>query len=244
MSNQRLFGLIGYPLSHSFSSKYFNEKFENEGLDCRYVNFESPELPDLNQLFYENPDLVGLNVTIPYKSDIISSLHEIEEDAQQIGAVNVIHFKDGLMLGYNTDHVAFRKTIEKIDREIKGALILGSGGASKAVGFALGKMGIKYSIISSSGKDGCLSYEDMNDTLLTKNQLIINTTPLGNFPNIETFPPIPYGYLNESHILYDLTYNPPESAFLKKGMEKGSFIKNGYDMLLKQAQLSWEIWNQ
>ncbi len=239
-----LYGLIGHPLSHSFSPDYFKEKFKRIKANAEYRAFDLDPIPSLNNLSSDYPELKGLNVTIPYKTDIIEQLNSIEGEAEKIGAVNVIQFKEGKFKGYNTDYIAFMQSVSPlIDAAHCKALILGTGGASKAIKHALRKWEIEYKVVSRSSDVGDFTYEDLSLEIMEEFNLIINTTPLGNFPEIQEFPPIPYEFLDGHHVLYDLTYNPDVTSFMQKGKSQGCTVKNGYDMLVRQAELSWEIWN-
>lgn len=241
----RLFGLIGYPLSHSFSKKYFTQKFEEEGLNnCRYENFSIPSVNELKKVLEKNPDLTGLNVTIPYKEKIIPFLDVSSVIIKQIGACNCIKIIDGKLHGYNTDVIGFEKTLDiKLLPHHKKALVLGSGGASKAVQFVLRKKGIEFIVISRSNNSTTLSYENLNSKIIHEHLLIINTTPLGMQPLTELYPSIPYFNLTTQHYLYDLIYNPEKTIFLQKGEMMGAAIQNGAEMLVIQAEESWKIWN-
>lgn len=244
MNENRLFGLIGHPLDHSFSAAYFSEKFKSENLNCSYENYDVNTLEDLKSVLL-NRNIQGLNITIPYKESILPYLDQIDDEARSIGAVNVIKFENNGLYGYNTDYPAFRESLLNfLNGEKCSVLVLGSGGASKAVTFALQKLNIPFKIVSRSKGIGHLTYEELNEDILMSNLLIINASPLGSYPQINTFPDIPYSFLTDKHFLFDLVYNPEKSLFLSKGAEKGSKIKNGYEMLLKQAELSWKIWNQ
>lgn len=244
MNEGRLFGLIGHPLDHSFSATYFREKFESEKLNCSYQNFDLYSIDELKTVL-SNHKLSGFNVTIPYKQSILSYLDYIDVEAKSIGAVNVVKIEGKGLYGYNTDYQAFKDSLQSfLNGEKCKALILGSGGASKAVSFALDNMNIPFRIVSRSHDTKNLSYEDLTEDVIHENHLIINTSPLGSFPEINTFPNIPYVFLTEKHFLFDLVYNPEVSLFLSKGAESGSKIKNGYEMLVRQAELSWKIWNQ
>ncbi len=241
----RLFGLIGYPLSHSFSKKYFTEKFEQEGLaDCRYELFPIKSIDDLPQLITTNPALEGLNITIPYKKQVLKFLDH-SFIPQGLAACNCIRVQDGKLTGYNTDAIGFEKSLlPLLQSHHTKALVLGNGGAAEAVLFVLRKLGIEFNIVSRKMHDGStFTYNDLNDDVINKNTLIINTTPLGMYPNIDTCPDIPYRFISDKHLLYDLVYNPAKSIFLEKGEERGSAIKNGEEMLLLQAEESWKIWN-
>lgn len=244
------YGLIGYPLGHSFSKNYFNQKFESEKIDAEYVNFPIPDIKDFKNVLKENPNLYGLNVTLPYKTQVMQYLDEIDDDAKQIGAVNVIKFTKGLfgkikLKGYNTDVIGFKRSIEPllID-EHKKALILGTGGASKAVAHGLKQLGVETTFVSRRPADWMITYADLTPALINEYKVIVNTTPVGMFPNINECPDIPYNSLTSSHLLYDLLYNPDETLFMKKGKEKGATVKNGLEMLLLQAFAGWEIWNK
>jgi len=241
-------GLIGFPLAHSFSEKYFKVKFQNENIDnWKYQNFEIPKIEILLTLVSENIDLKGLNVTIPYKEQVLRYLDEIDEEAQEIGAVNTLkisklnsklHVK-----GYNTDYYGFKKSLKPLlESHHKNALILGTGGASKAVAFALKKLNIYYKFVSRIAKDEhVVSYKDITNDALKNYQIIINTTPIGTFPNVTECPDLPYSGLTNSHILFDLVYNPDKTRFLELGEKYGAKTKNGYEMLTLQAEKAWEI---
>jgi shikimate dehydrogenase len=241
----RLFGLIGFPLSHSFSKKYFTEKFEKEGLtDCRYELFPISTIDDVKRLSEKHPDLCGLNVTIPYKEKILSYLDEQDPVVRKIQACNCIKIEVGKWKGYNTDVTGFERSLkEQLQPHHKKALVLGTGGAAKAVEFALKKLKIQFSYVSRKPSVNSYSYEQVTPALLTDYMLIINTTPLGMYPGITEAPAIPYDSLTPSHYLFDLIYNPEKSLFLKKGEERGAAIKNGLEMLVIQADESWRIWN-
>jgi shikimate dehydrogenase len=240
-----LYGLIGYPLSHSFSKKYFTEKFEREGLDnYRYENFPITSIDELKNVFIDNPDLNGLNVTIPYKEQVLSFLHELSEPVKQVGACNCIKIISGKLHGFNTDVIGFEETLDaKLLPNHKKALVLGSGGASKAIQFVLKKKGIEFLVISRSKNPLFVPYEKVTAELIEQYPLIINTTPLGMQPHVNAYPSIPYFALTTQHYLYDLIYNPAKTIFLKKGEEKGAVIQNGADMLVIQAEESWKIWH-
>ncbi|MFN4246467.1 MAG: shikimate dehydrogenase [Flavipsychrobacter sp.] len=237
-----LYGLIGYPLSHSFSPAYFNNKFATENIDGRYDAYAIPSVEDLKTLLQEHPQLKGLNVTIPYKEQVLPLLNEIDAAAREIGAVNCIKIEVGKLIGYNTDHIGFVESLKPLlQPQHTHALILGTGGAAKAVMYALKQLGIKHKTVSRIGGD--MQYADVDEEIMDKYRLIINTTPLGMYPAINTAPEIPYQFIDSSHLLYDLVYNPEETLFLKKGKQKGATIKNGYEMLILQAEASWQIWN-
>jgi len=244
------YGLIGYPLGHSFSKTYFNQKFEAENIDAEYVNFEIPSIKDLKTVLKENPDLRGLNVTLPYKTQVIPLLDELDEDARQIGAVNVIKFSKGLfgkqkLKGYNSDIIGFKQSIEPLLKEShKKALILGTGGASKAVYHGLKQLGIDPVFVTRTPKEFCITYEEITPNTMRDYTVIVNTTPVGMHPHIDTCPNISYELLTPEHLLYDLLYNPDVTLFMKKGEERGATVKNGLEMLLLQAFAGWEIWQK
>lgn len=243
------YGLIGFPLSHSFSKGFFNEKFSSEHIDASYQNFEIPSISQFHSVIVENPDLNGLNVTIPYKEQIIPYLDELDETASEIGAVNVIKFfrtRQGLKLkGYNSDVIGFSRSIaEYILPHHKKALILGTGGASKAVAYSLKKLGLEYKFVARTPIWGQLSYSDLNESLFQEYTVIVNTTPLGMYPKIDACPDIPYQFISDKHLMYDLLYNPNETKFMKLGKEQGAVVLNGLEMLLLQAFAAWEIWQE
>lgn len=250
--NPKLFGLIGFPLEHSFSRKYFTKKFQKENLtDCSYENFPLENISGFPSLIKSHPDLLGLNVTIPYKELVIPFLDELDETAKEVGAVNTIKIKPGSsardvakLQGFNTDVFGFMQSIMKLLQPgHTAALVLGTGGSSKAVAFGLQKMGIEFEFVSRNPDEKELRYEDLNKDVIRHYKIIINSTPLGLFPNTENFPPIPYEFITPSHLLFDLIYNPEETVFLQKGREMGALIKNGLEMLQLQADKSWEIWS-
>lgn len=242
----RLYGLIGYPLSHSFSKKYFTEKFEREGLkDYQYELFPVSSIEELPQLLEKHPELCGLNVTIPYKEQVLSYLHSENELVKAIRACNCIDIRDGKLKGYNTDVIGFeRSLLEQWQPHHKKALILGTGGVSKAVQYIMQKMGLAYRYVSRKPGVHNYSYEQLTPAIMQEYTLIVNTTPLGMYPNVTEAPPIPYEALTPRHYLFDMVYNPDKTLFLKMGEEKGAAIKNGADMLKIQADESWEIWNK
>ncbi len=246
---EKTFGLIGLTVSHSFSKTYFEEKFFREGLrDHNYQLFPLANIEEIETLFKETSGLSGLNVTLPYKESVIKFLDKIDPEAKSIGAVNVIKVKDGKTTGYNTDSAAFSETLEKwIPEKPKlKALVLGTGGASKAVQESLTKLKIPFKTVSRSKGKGGLTYDELHTKpeLIQKARLIINTTPLGMHPNTEALAPIDYSQLTEDHHVYDLIYNPARTLFLQKAEMRGAQIKNGLEMLQIQAEKSWEIWNQ
>lgn len=240
------YGLIGKSLKHSFSKDYFTDKFEKEGLDANYSLCELDSISNLDTIFANNWQ--GLNVTIPYKEQIIPYLNEVDELATNIGAVNTIKFsqKKGKieLKGYNTDVIGFEQTLRPLLKSHHTqALVLGTGGASKAVTYVLNKLNISYSFVSRKAGINKLAYDELNDEIITTHTLIINTTPLGMFPDIEGYPDIPYNAIGKRHLLYDLVYNPNKTLFLLKGEQRGAIIKNGLDMLVTQAEESYKIWN-
>jgi shikimate dehydrogenase len=242
----RLFGLIGYPLTHSFSKKYFTEKFEKEGLkDCSYELFSIASIDDLQTVLDQNPDLCGLNVTIPYKEQVLSYLDEMDDAVKKIKACNCITIRNKKLIGFNTDAEGFDRSLNtQLRPEHKSALILGTGGAAKAVEYVLQKLGIKFNYVSRKRSVNSYSYEQLTDSIIGDHLLIINTTPLGMYPKISEAPPIPYEALTSRHYLFDLIYNPEKSLFLHKGEQRGARIKNGYEMLVIQAEESWKIWTE
>ena len=241
----RLFGLIGYPLSHSFSKVYFTNKFEKEGLsNCRYENFPIASIAELKNIIHDHPELEGLNVTIPYKQQVISFLHHASPVVQVIGACNCIKVENGELHGFNTDVTGFKKSLEKfLKPHHSKALVLGSGGASKAVEYVLSQLNIRFQVVSRNPVDSQLGYHSLDKSLLQEHLLIINTTPLGMVPDTEDAPLIPYNFLTADHYLFDVVYNPAKTTFLKRGEEMGATIQNGTEMLEIQAEESWKIWN-
>ncbi|GAB3653460.1 shikimate dehydrogenase [Echinicola sediminis] len=245
----RKFGLIGYPLKHSFSKKYFTEKFDKEGIDgCQYELYELDTINKFPELIKNNPELEGINVTIPYKEQVIPFLDELEPGCKAIGAVNCIKIKDGKLTGYNTDYIGFKDSLNKwLDGKRTKALILGTGGASKAIKQSLKDLEMPYLMVSRSdnGQKGLITYDDLiqNEKYLQEYRLIVNTTPLGTFPNTEEMPSIPLDQIGREHKVYDLVYNP-EKTFLMRSMEaRGAVVKNGLEMLQLQAEAAWDIWN-
>jgi len=243
----KVYGVIGYPLTHSFSKKYFTEKFQREGIkDCIYETYPIQSIYELEDLIKQNPDLHGLNITIPYKQLVFRHLHTTKNIPEGLSACNCIKIKDGKTTGYNTDIIAFEQSIRPLLKNYHThALILGNGGAAEAVKFVLKKLNIYYKIVSRKIHDGSdMAYDEVDETILKENLLIINTTPLGTFPDINECPGIPYRFLTPQHFLFDLVYNPEKTLFLQKGAEQGAVIKNGYEMLVLQAEESWKIWNE
>lgn len=243
----RKFGLIGYPLTHSFSKRYFTAKFENEGIvGCRYDLYEIPEIALLPKILAENPELEGINVTIPYKEQVIPFLDELDPACAAIGAVNCIHVKNGRLKGFNTDYIGFRESLVRFIKESRPtALVLGTGGASKAVVQALKDLGIDFEMVSRNSGSGIISYRELreNPEILRSHKLIVNTTPLGTYPNTEQMPDLDPNQVSEGHHVYDLVYNP-EKTFLMRSLEaRGALVKNGLEMLELQAEAAWQIWN-
>ena len=244
------YGLIGRPLGHSFSAGYFAEKFSREGIDAEYANYPLPDVEHhLLPLIEANDDLRGLNVTIPYKQDVIPFLDDISPDARAIGAVNVIAIKrvEGRprLKGFNSDVIGFKRSLQPLLKpHHRRALVLGTGGASKAVVYGLRSLGIEPTYVSRTSREGVLSYDELTLQTVADNLLIVNCTPLGMFPNVETRPAIPYECLTPRHLLYDLVYNPTETAFLAAGRDRGCTTKNGLEMLHIQAEASWEFWHE
>ena len=243
----RQFGLIGRTLSHSFSQTYFNQKFYSLGLaEHQYELFELAEINELPALLAAHPHLVGLNVTVPYKETVLTYLDELAPSARRIGAVNVVErTTDGRLRGHNTDYVGFRDSLRTFFPHPAGAraLVLGTGGAAKAVGVALQDLGIPYWSVTRDPLGAGLTYADLTPPLVTAHSLIINATPVGTFPRIDECPPLPYHALTAGHYLYDLVYNPTETLFLAKGKEVGAHVKNGFEMLCLQAEAAWDIWH-
>lgn len=240
------YGLIGYPLSHSFSKGYFREKFERENItDAAYDVFPLERVELFRDLCAREKNLAGLNVTIPYKEQIIPYLDELDEEAKSIGAVNTIKFSSGKKIGYNSDGYGFEKSLQPLLKpHHTAALILGTGGASKAVEYVLRKLGISYQYVSRNKSPHTITYEQLDDLTVQKSLLIINCSPVGMHPHTDEAPLIPYEALTDKHLLYDLIYNPEETRFLKQGRLQGAQTKNGLEMLYLQAERSWEIWNR
>ena len=242
------YGLIGYPLGHSFSITYHNQRFADEGINAKYFNYEIPSIDNLTGVLDSNPELKGLNVTIPYKQKVMEYLDYISPEARAIGAVNVIRVihegKNTILKGYNSDVIGFTQSIEPMLEEYhKKALILGTGGASKAINYGLKSLGLETIFVSRYRRPGTICYEDITPEVVKEYNVIVNCTPLGMYPKTEECPFLPYEAMDEKNILYDLIYNPDETLFMKKGAEHGANVKNGLEMLLLQAFASWEFWN-
>ena len=241
------FGLLGRNISYSFSKGYFTDKFNVENLNnCSYENFDISEISEFPEIIANNSNIHGINVTIPYKEQVLQYLDTLSKKAVIIGAVNTIKFtKKGKLKGYNTDYYGFMKSLKPLlQKHHKKALILGTGGASKAVAFALKELNIEYIFVSRNEKENGITYDQINVNTFNEYQIVINCSPVGTSPNIETYPLIPYEYFSDKHIAYDLIYNPEETQFLKKAKFQGAKTKNGFDMLVFQAEKSWEIWNK
>lgn len=244
------YGLVGYPLKHSFSIGYFNEKFSSEKIEAEYINFEIPDINNFPEIIEANPNLHGLNVTIPYKEKVIPYLDELDKQTAAIGAVNVIKIirnKGGKpkLIGYNSDIIGFTQSIQPLlQSHHKKALILGTGGASKAVFHGLKNLSIEAKFVSRTARFGMLTYEELNAEIIKEYTVIVNCTPVGMYPKVDACPDIPYEAITSEHILYDLLYNPNITLFMKKGEAKGAVTKNGLEMLLLQAFAAWEIWQK
>lgn len=244
---RKRFGLLGRNISYSFSKDYFTDKFNNENFEgCTYENFDIPEITAFPEVIKNTADLKGLNVTIPYKETVIPFLDKLSKKATLIGAVNTIKItKKGKLKGYNTDYYGFKKSLQPLlQPHHRKALILGTGGASKGVAFALDELDIPYTFVSREAKENGIDYDRINATTFDNYQIIINATPVGTSPNVDAFPLLPYEFLTDKHIAYDLIYNPAETQFLKKAKQHGAQIKNGLDMLIFQAEKAWKIWNK
>ena len=252
------YGLIGYPLGHSFSRKFFTEKFATEGIDAQYLNFEIPSIEEFPNIIKNNPTLRGLNVTIPYKQQVMQYLDEISEEAKAIGAVNVVKVSEEGLTGYNSDVIGFVESIKPLLKvHHKKALILGTGGASKAIRYGLEeKLGMKTMFVSrqrttdnrqrttDNGQRTTINYSDIDASVLREYEVIVNCSPVGMYPHVDECPALPYEAMNENNLLYDLVYNPLETLFMKKGAEQGATVKNGLEMLHLQAIASWKFWEE
>lgn len=244
----RLYALIGFPLAHSFSERYFNAKFEKEGIEHTvFKSFSFEHIETINEIIEAHPNLKGFAITIPHKKSILPFLDEVTEEVKLMGACNCVRIEDGKLSGYNTDVVGFELSFKKkLEPHHTKALILGSGGAAAAVEFVLRKLSINYRFVSRNRNEekGVLSYEDLTKEILEDYTVIINTTPLGTFPKVDEAPTIPYALLTSRHYLFDLVYNPAETKFLRLGKEQGASVENGYEMLVLQAEENWNIWNK
>ena len=243
------FGIIGYPLGHSFSAVYFNDKFQKENLPFEYKLFPISSVEELPRILQQYRDLSGINVTIPHKKNIIPYLNSLSQEASRIGAVNTVKIlRNGdkiELIGYNTDYIGFKESLKPLLRnDIKKALVLGTGGASCAVIAALEDLGIKFSKVSRTKSDETLGYDDLNEEVMNDHLLIINCTPVGMWPHVEETLPLPFELISDRHICFDLIYNPEETEFLKKAKQNGAVTKNGMEMLIKQAVGAWSVWNR
>lgn len=242
-SGIRKFGLIGYPLDHSFSPEYFRNKFHRESIQhCQYLAYPIQHIEEVQALLAD-PDLAGLNVTIPYKQAIIPFLDELSLEASAMGAVNTLVKKSNRWVGHNTDFIGFKQSLPIEPDKHKKVLILGTGGSSKAVAYAFSEMGIDIVFVSRQKSGNNITYQEITASLLEETQYIVNTTPLGMYPDSASFPDIPYHHLRSSHICYDLVYNPAETSFMAKSRQQGALVQNGYAMLIAQAEAAWELWN-
>lgn len=243
------YGLIGYPLGHSFSRGFFNDKFSTEKIDAEYVNFEIPTIDEFTSVIENNPNLRGLNVTIPYKQKVMAFLDDISPEAQAIGAVNVVRVdhsdKKTKLTGYNSDVIGFTDSISPLLRpHHKKALILGTGGASKAIHYGLQKLGFQTLFVSRTKSENTITYSELTEEIIKEYEVIVNCSPKGMYPHNDECPDIPYQFLTSNNLLYDLVYNPEETLFMKKGKAQGAQVKNGLEMLILQALASWNFWNQ
>jgi shikimate dehydrogenase len=243
------YGLIGYPLGHSFSAGYFNKKFEEQQRDAVYSNYEIADIKEIERVLAENPELKGLNVTIPHKQHVIPYLAEISPEAEAIGAVNVVKVmhRDGkvVLKGFNSDVIGFMRSLEPLLKPThKRALILGTGGASLAIDYGLKKLGLETLKVSRRAQEGMITYADITAETLREYPVVVNCSPVGMYPHVDECPTLPYEAMNEDNLLYDLVYNPEETLFLKKGREQGATVKNGLEMLILQAIASEEFWNE
>lgn len=241
----QVFGLIGYPLSHSFSKKYFDNKILEEQLkNVEFQNFEMPNIANIELMLQQNPALQGFAVTIPYKQQIIPFLHWMSDDVKQMTACNCVKIKNGKLYGFNTDIIGFEKSfVQLLQPHHQKALVLGTGGAAQAVLFTLEKLGIAALSVSRNKIENGITYQDLNEAVFQEYTVVINTTPLGTYPNTNECPLLPYYFMNQQHYLFDLVYNPPQTQFLLHGIQQGATTKNGYDMLTIQAEENWKIWN-
>ena len=239
------YGLIGFPLGHSFSKGFFTEKFAREGIDAQYLNFEIPDATMLLDVLRENPELRGLNVTLPHKQAVIPLLDELSDEAREIGAVNVIRVRDGKLKGFNSDIIGFTESIKPLLKpHHKKALVLGTGGASKAICVGLCRMGIEWTYVSRSPREGMITYDALTPEVMAEHTVIVNCSPVGMFPKVDEAPAIPYELLTPKHLRFDLVYNPEDTLFMQKGRAQGATVKNGLEMLHLQAIASWRFWNE
>ncbi len=239
------YGIIGFPLGHSFSRAFFTEKFHKEHIDAEYVNFEIPSVHLLPEIVRSNPHLRGLNVTLPYKEAVIPMLDSMSDEAREIGAVNVIQVREGRLKGFNSDIIGFMGSLRPLLKPWhQHALVLGTGGASRAIRVGLERLGLDWTYVSRTAAEGRLTYSALTPEVMEHFQVIVNCSPVGMFPKVDACPDIPYHLLSPRHLLYDLVYNPEETLFLKRGAQQGATIKNGLEMLHLQALASWEFWNE
>ena len=239
------YGIIGFPLGHSFSRGFFTEKFAREGIDAQYLNFEIPDATMLLDILRENPELRGLNVTLPHKQAVIPLLDELSDEAREIGAVNVIRVRDGKLKGFNSDIIGFTESIRPLlQPHHTKALILGTGGASRAIRVGLSRLGIEWTYVTRSPREKMLAYSDLTPEVMKEYSVIVNCSPVGMFPKVDQAPAIPYELLTQKHLLFDLVYNPEDTLFMQKGREQGAIVKNGLEMLYLQAVASWRFWNE
>lgn len=239
------YGIIGFPLGHSFSRGFFTEKFACEGIDAQYLNFEIPDVAMLRDVLRDNPELRGLNVTLPHKQAVIPLLDELSDEAREIGAVNVIRVRDGKLKGFNSDIIGFTESIKPLLKpHHRKALVLGTGGASKAICVGLKRLGIEWKYVSRTPREGMITYEDITADTLQDYTVIVNCSPVGMFPKVDEAPAIPYEHLTPKHLLFDCVYNPEDTLFMQKGRAQGATVKNGLEMLHLQAIASWRFWNE
>lgn len=240
------YGLIGRPLGHSASARYFAEKFRSEGMaDCSYSLFELPSIDDLSRLLADHPDLCGFNVTIPYKREVMRCLDDLSDEARNIGAVNCVRCRGGRLTGFNTDVIGLRQSLARFLGVLpERALILGTGGASQAVQYVLSEMGIAFDLVSRDPAKGNYTYDNLPCEAVEEAKLIVNASPVGTYPNVDDAPRIPYAFVSPEHYLFDLVYNPPLTSFLDYGRQRGARICNGQEMFVEQAEASWRIWNE
>ena len=239
------YGIIGFPLGHSFSKGFFTEKFARESIDAQYLNFEIPDATMLKDVLRENPELRGLNVTLPHKQAVIPLLDELSDEAREIGAVNVIRIRDGRLKGFNSDIIGFSESIKPLlQPHHTKALILGTGGASRAIRVGLSRLGIEWTYVTRSPREGMFAYSDLTPEVMKEYTVIVNCSPVGMFPKVDQAPAIPYELLTPKHLLFDCVYNPEDTLFMQKGREQGAIVKNGLEMLHLQAVASWRFWNE
>lgn len=239
------YGIIGYPLGHSFSRGFFTEKFAREGIDAQYLNFEIPDVAMLRDVLRDNPELRGLNVTLPHKQAVIPLLDEMSDEAREIGAVNVIRIRDGRLRGYNSDIIGFSESIKPLLKpHHTKALVLGTGGASKAICVGLTRLGLEWTYVSRTPREGMITYDALTPEVMAEYTVIVNCSPVGMYPKVDAAPAIPYECLTPRHLLFDLVYNPEDTLFMQKGRAHGATVKNGLEMLHLQAIASWRFWNE